>query len=184
MTRAIRNPRHTGRVAAPLHACGNVRARKRRERPFGSESRPCDALLPLIEARISSWYTVAKDPESPQVRFQTLATPDALSGLKNALEAVPCESPAAGSGMKRSARISFPRCSSRRRRRDQKCAKNSPRVIPSALHQISSSTMSRRRSPRSTLEIQDWVTRSCFASCTCVIERSSRACRRASENCL
>lgn len=52
------------------------------------ELRPCDALQPLIEIRISSWYADANDPESPQVQFQTLAAPEALSELRNALEIV------------------------------------------------------------------------------------------------
>lgn len=52
------------------------------------ELRPCDALHPLVEMRITSWYLDAKDPESAQVRFQALVAPEALSGLRNALEAV------------------------------------------------------------------------------------------------
>lgn len=52
------------------------------------EFRPCGALQPLVEIRITSWYLDAKDPESPQVRFQTLVAPDALSALRSALDAI------------------------------------------------------------------------------------------------
>jgi hypothetical protein len=52
------------------------------------ELRPCAAVPPLIEIRITSWYLDAKDPESGQVRFLTMATPEALLDLKNALEAL------------------------------------------------------------------------------------------------
>lgn len=51
------------------------------------ELRPCDALPSSVEIRITSWFLDAKDPDSPQVRFRTMSSPDALSGLKDALEA-------------------------------------------------------------------------------------------------
>jgi hypothetical protein len=52
------------------------------------ELRPCGAVPSLVEIRISSWWRDAKQPETPQVRFQTFITPETLYGLKDALEAV------------------------------------------------------------------------------------------------
>lgn len=51
------------------------------------ELHPCDAMPSSVHLRISSWYTDAKDPNSPQVRFQSLVAVDALVGMKQAIEA-------------------------------------------------------------------------------------------------
>jgi hypothetical protein len=50
------------------------------------ELRPCDAVHPLVELRVVTWYAVAKRPEEPQLRFQAMVDPQGLLQLKNALE--------------------------------------------------------------------------------------------------
>lgn len=52
------------------------------------ELRLADAIPSLVEIQIRSWYLDARDPKSPQVRFRTMSSPDALARLKSAIEVV------------------------------------------------------------------------------------------------
>lgn len=52
------------------------------------ELRPCDAVQPLVELRVLTWYADAKRSEEPQLRFQAMVGPQGLLQLRNASEAL------------------------------------------------------------------------------------------------
>jgi hypothetical protein len=51
------------------------------------ELHPCDAVPSLVHVRIVSWFSDAKRPDEPQIRYRTTATRDALIRVRDAIDA-------------------------------------------------------------------------------------------------